>query len=156
VNLHGAEHPKLDFSQITDTILIGTNACCSTHFDERLVGIGVRADISLEEERLDAPKGAIVFLWLPTADHTPPTPMQLRIGVAALRELAHEKMTVYVHCRQGHGRAPTLIAAYFIAEGMDVAEAVRLVKKKRPITHLRPNQLAALRKFAAEVKKRGI
>lgn len=156
MNLHGAEHPKLDFSRITDTILVGTNACCTTHFDERLVSIGVRADISLEEERLDAPRGATMFLWLPTKDHTPPSPMQLRIGVAALRELAHEKMVVYVHCRQGHGRAPTLIAAYLIAGGMKVDEAVRFVRKKRPITHLMPRQLATLRKFAKEVKNLGV
>ena len=156
MNLHGTEHPKLDFSKITDTILIGTNACCTTHFDERLIGIGVRADISLEEERLDAPQGAIMFLWLPTKDHTPPSQMQLRIGVTALHELVHEKVTVYVHCRQGHGRAPTLVAAYLIAEGMKLDEAVRFVKKRRPITHLMPRQLAALRTFAREVDKQGV
>lgn len=54
------DHPQikeLEYNEITDGIYIGTNQCCQTHFDEKLKKEGITADISLEEDRLDAPRG---------------------------------------------------------------------------------------------------
>lgn len=149
--IHKEKHPKLDFSKITEQIYIGTNACCSTHFDERLRHMGISADISLEAEQLDAPRGADFYLWLPTPDHLPPRPAQLKVGIAALCELIKNRVKVYVHCERGHGRAPTFIAAYFIKEKkMTPKQAVAFISKHRPITHLTSRQLAALKKVAVQ------
>lgn len=147
--MHKEKHPKLDFSKITEYIYIGTNACCSTHFDERLRSMGITADISLEAEQLDAPRGADFYLWLPTRDHLPPTLAQLKVGVAALHELIKNKIKVYVHCERGHGRAPTFVAAYLIKEkGRTPKEAVAFITKRRPISHLTSKQWLALKKVA--------
>lgn len=141
-------HPPLDFSRITNEIYIGTNACCQTHFDHSLLKKGIRADVSLEKERLETPWGVDYFLWLPTRDHTPPALSQLAVGVAALRELVRAKVKVYVHCKNGHGRGPTLVAAYLIVErGMTPKEAIAFVKKRRPAIHLEPSQVQRLMKF---------
>lgn len=148
VIIHKEKHPKLDLSKITDYIYIGTNACCGTHFDERLRDMGITADISLEAEQLDAPRGADFYLWLPTLDHLPPRSAQFKVGIAALRELVRNKTKVYVHCKRGHGRAPTLVAAYLIKEKkMSPKQAVAFITKRRPITHLTPKQWSALRKL---------
>lgn len=67
-------HPKhipLEYNQIAERIHLGTNQCCQTYFEESLLKTGIRADISLEQERLDTPfegRGDF-FLWLPVADH---------------------------------------------------------------------------------------
>lgn len=140
-------HPPLDYHHIADGIFIGTNVCCQAHFDERLLQEGITADVSLEEEQLDAPFGVEFFLWLPVKDLTPPTPDQLALGVSALTKLVALKKKVYVHCRLGHGRAPTLAAAYFISKGKTIEEAEAFIRAQRPVTHLEPAQQEALRAY---------
>lgn len=147
-NQHGS---KMEYNQITEEIFLGTNSCCKAHFDERLLEKGVKADISLESERLDAPWGIKYFLWLPTIDHTTPSLDALAIGVQMIAFLVEQKHKVYVHCQNGHGRAPTLVAAYFISRGMSLKKAIKKIMKKRPEIHIEPVQMAMLEKFAEQV-----
>lgn len=147
-----AEHGILDYHQITDNIFLGTNACCKHHFEEELLEKGVTYDISLEEERIDAPWGVEAFLWLPTTDHTAPSMRSLVLGVQVLIMVSRWNAKVYVHCKNGHGRAPTLVAAYFISQGDSVNEAIAKVAEKRPEIHIEDAQKKMLEKFAKEVK----
>lgn len=143
-------HPqnKLDFNFITDGIYIGTNQCCQTHFDERLIKDGVTADISLEEERIDAPFGVEFYIWIPVKNYAAPTRDQLEFGVSVLEQLVKMNKKVYVHCKNGHGRAPTLVAAYLIKKGKSPEEAEAFIKSKRPTIHLEEVQRQALRDFS--------
>lgn len=144
------DHPeigKLEFNQITEYIYIGTNACCQTHFDGQLLGLGIAADISLEDEKLDSPFGIKFFLWLPVKNHTAPSRAQLKVGAAFLEILVKMKKKIYVHCQNGHGRAPTLVAAYLIKNGKSVDEAIGFIKTKRQAIHLEASQKAALAEF---------
>jgi len=143
---------KLEYSQITPFIFIGTNACCQTHFDKDLLKHKIEADISLEYEHLDAPWGVKYFLWMPTKNHTTPTQKQLILGAYVLRQLVNSRIKTYTHCEHGHGRAPTLVAAYFISIGKSLKEAISLIKKERPSIHLEKVQINALRKFERMVK----
>lgn len=152
------EHGNLPFeySRITSHIWVGTNQCCTTHFSHALRRLGITADISLESERLDAAYGVQCFLWLPVRDHHAPTQTQLRVGVRTLAALTAAKARVYVHCKNGHGRAPTLVAAYLIAsEGLTVKEAVNRLRVKRPNIHLRSAQLRVLERFARWSRRPG-
>lgn len=144
-------HPKiptLEYNYITDGIYIGTNQCCQTHFDEKLKSEGIEADISLEEERVDTPFGVQFYTWIPIKNHTNPTREQLEFGVTALEKLVALKKKVYVHCQNGHGRAPTMVAAYLIKKGKSVDEAIDFIKEKRPTIHLEGVQKDALVKFS--------
>lgn len=136
-----------EYNQITDQIWIGTNLCCRTHFDESLTSAGITAEVSLEGEEVDAPFGVKFFAWIPIANHHPPTQDQLDEGVAVLAKLIALGKKIYVHCKHGHGRAPTLVAAYFISTGMSVEEAVEAIRKKRQSIHLEDSQIAALEEF---------
>lgn len=130
-------HPPLDYQEITEGIYIGTNACCQAHFDERLLTeAGITADISLEAEQLDSPQGVDYYLWLPVKDHTPPTVKQLDVGVTALEALVRNRVRVYVHCKNGHGRAPTLVAAYLMKQGKSFLEAEAILKGARASVHM--------------------
>lgn len=145
------EHPQikqLEYSYITDGIYIGTNQCCQTHFDENLKKEGIEANISLEEERVDAPFGVQFYVWIPIKNHTAPTSEQLSFGVATLEKLVGMKKKIYIHCQNGHGRAPTMVAAYLIKQGKGVDEAIEFVKTKRPSMHLEDVQRQALIKFS--------
>ena len=44
-----------DYDQIEESVFIGTNMCCQFGFDKELLTKGVRADISLEEIKIDTP-----------------------------------------------------------------------------------------------------
>jgi len=150
-------HPRkipFEWSKIDEYVYIGTNQCCKTHFDESLIKEGILADISLEEERIDAPWGVDYFLWLPTKNHYAPTPEQLKLGVEAIASLVKNKQKVFLHCQRGHGRAPTLASAYYISKGMSVEEALKKVKAKRPIAHLTERQFNALKKFRQSLKRK--
>lgn len=137
-----------EYNQIANNIFIGTNMCCQTHFDEKLIKIGITADISLEKEHLDNPQGVDYFLWLPVTDHTAPQQDQLKLGVTTITQLVALNKKIYIHCKNGHGRAPTLTAAYFISTGKSVEEAITLIKEKRPSIHLDDVQIQSLEKFA--------
>lgn len=140
---HGSKTP-FEFSEITPQLFIGTNQCCQSHFSEKLFSLGITIDISLEEDRIDAPFGVESYLWLPVKDHTPPTQDQLKVGVAFLSTALMTGKKVYVHCKNGHGRAPTLVGAYFIETGKTVQEALFILSQKRPVIHLEEKQKEAL------------
>tara|TARA_Y100000310_G_scaffold339992_1_gene434384 strand:+ start:1477 stop:1932 length:456 start_codon:yes stop_codon:yes gene_type:complete len=142
-------HPTkvpFEYNQITKYIYLGTNRCCQTHFSKQLLKKGVKADISLEKENLDNPAGSGYFLWLPVPDKHAPTQKQLLLGAEAIRSLVNSKIKVYVHCLRGHGRSPSLVAAYFMLEGMSFTAAVKKIRAKRKI-HLTKKQIAALKRF---------
>lgn len=148
--------PAFEYDRITPTIWIGTNRCCTTHFSHALRRLGILADVSLEAEQLDAAYGAKLFLWLPVRDHRAPTIAQLRVGAHALADLAREGVKTYVHCKNGHGRAPTLVAAYLIlARGMTASAAIRYVCASRRGAHLEPTQRRALERFAHSREREG-
>jgi len=148
-------HPqnKLDFDYIADGIYIGTNQCCQTHFDEFLLKEGITADISLEENKIDAPFGVELYLWLPIKDNAAPTKDQFEIGVSVIEKIVSMKRKVYVHCKNGHGRAPTLVAVYLVKNGKTPKEAIDFIKAKRPSVHFEDAQKRALFKFTESIGK---
>ncbi len=136
-----------DYDQIDDEVFIGTNMCCQFGFNKELLTRGIKADISLEKEKIDAPEGIEYFLWLPTEDKQAPTQDKLHLGVQVLEFLINRKIKVYIHCRNGHGRGPTLFIAYLIKKGMSIDDALQHLKAKRPTFHLTEPQINSLKAF---------
>ena len=143
---------KFNYDKIADYIYIGNNKCCHTHFKKLLLDKKIKADISLEIEEIDSPRGVDYYLWIPTIDHFAPNQKQLMAGVVFLDFLVKNKIKTYIHCRNGHGRAPTLVAAYFIMKGKDIDESISFIKKKRKTIHLSKEQVLGLKKFKRSIK----
>lgn len=143
---------ELEYNEIADGIYIGTNQCCQTHFDEKLKKEGITADISLEEDRLDAPFGVEFYVWMPVQNHTAPKHEQLEFGTSVLEKLVSMGKKIYVHCKNGHGRAPTLVATYLIKKGKSPTEAEAFIKSKRSTMHLEDIQRQALEDFTPTPK----
>lgn len=148
-------HGIIDYSKITHYIYIGTNMCsikgCNIHF-RLLKKLGVYADISLEKEHSEEPSHLKTHIWLPTKDKKPPSKTQLLIGTAALKQFEADKKKVYVHCKHGHGRSPTLVAAYLITKGYNTKRAIEIIKQKRPEIHITKPQIKAILKFERYIK----
>ncbi len=118
------------------------------HFDKKLLDKGVRLDVSLEGERIDRPYGIAYYVWLPTRDKTAPSIEKIRMGVHAMDVAISAKEKVYVHCKNGHGRGPTMVAAYLIKhKGMSTKEAIAFIKKLRPEIHPETTQRKQLAKW---------
>lgn len=147
-------HDELTFeyNKIDNNIFIGTNMCCHMHFEKELLDKGVAADISLEKDKLDSPFGVEFYTWVPVEDRSAPTQDQIEFTVSVIDKLISMNKKVYIHCQRGHGRAPTMVAAYFISKGDTVEKAMERIKKERPVIHLDDVQIESLRKFESEIK----
>lgn len=137
---HDHANYVFNYNQITDNIYIGNNMCCMAMLDELLLKEGIYADLSLEEELHDNPVGASCFLWVPIVDHTGPTIENINITNAYIDSVVKMGEKIYIHCKNGHGRAPTIVIAYMISKGMSYDQAYNLVKSKRSVIHLDTTQ----------------
>lgn len=141
-----------DYSQITENIFIGSDLCkglyCPLHSEE-FRRLGITAEINLEIEKVEQPTGGVeIYLWLPIADTACPTVDQLTVGTALIDQICKSMKKVFVHCRNGHGRSPTLVAAYLARfRHMSVEEAIEFIGKKRPEIHPNAVQIEGLKKF---------
>ena len=151
VNPH-PKTPKFEYNQITRYIYLGTNQCCKIHFEEELQAKGIKADISLEDNKIDQPFGVEYYLWLPTKDHEPPTQKKLLCGAYFIKNLIDKKVPVYIHCQNGHKRSPTLVVAYMILMGKTPKQAIKLIKSKRPSIHMEQKHMDALTKFQQSLR----
>ncbi|PIN80655.1 hypothetical protein COV11_03615 [Candidatus Woesearchaeota archaeon CG10_big_fil_rev_8_21_14_0_10_30_7] len=152
-NSHAKKIP-FEYNQITPYIHIGSNMCCKGAFQKSLLKKNIKADLSLENEELDQPWGVDMFLWLPTKDHYPPNKNQVKMGVNFLTECVKNKQKVYVHCKRGHTRAPTMVIAYLISTGIQFKRALEQVKKKRKVTHLSQKQIIFLKQLEKEYENK--
>lgn len=80
--------------------------CCALH-SQTLIKLGFDADIDLEENRAEEPPRVKIYLWLPTPDSQAPTLSQLKAGVSLITAQVQANSKIYLHCKNGHGRAPT-------------------------------------------------
>lgn len=112
------------------------------------LGISVEINLTQEENELP-PKDIEVYLWLPTVDGYAPSQIAMDTGTLVIHSSLMNNKGVYVHCKNGHGRSPTLIAAYLVRfEQKSPEEAMALVCEKRPEVHFETAQIDALKRFA--------
>lgn len=151
------EH-QFNYSKIIDNLYLGSDFCqggvCLLHSAEfAKLGIFVEINLSKEENELP-PTNIESYVWLPVADGDVPTPDQFDIGTAVIDEALLNNKSVYVHCKNGHGRSPTLIAAYFIRyQGKSVDEAIAFTQGQRNEIHIEVDQREALQKYLEKWSK---
>jgi protein-tyrosine phosphatase len=144
-------HIQMEFSEVADWLLLGTNLCCEPHA-ARLHELDAQIDISLELERTPEVQGLESFIWLPVPDHEAPTFCQLDVGTAVLEEAEAKGYRAYLHCKNGHGRSPTMAIAYFIRKGMGSDEAEAFVRSKRPEIMPTDAQRARLKEYEQRLR----
>lgn len=143
-----------DFSKITDRIIIGSDLCrggvCLIHGEEfKKLGVSLEINLSRENNELPPKEMEIGYVWLPVTDGYSPSVEQLKMGTCLMDTAINMGKTVFVHCKNGHARSPSLVAAYLISHnGMGVEDAIKLIKDKRPESHIEEVQRKTLEEFA--------
>lgn len=123
---------------------------------EKLRDAGFAVLVSLLREDCQAPRYDVAWATahgfvrynIPVKDLHPPTVDQLEQFVSLVRGLPPGAKAI-VHCEGGTGRTGTFAAAYWMAKGMTVANALAYVRKARRHAVETPEQEAALKTFAS-------
>lgn len=139
--------PRLKNSQVTANLFLGSQY--NLIGLEKLKALGVTAIVNMRIHSVysEAQYIGFKYLHLPTPDNTPPTLDDLHKGANFIDQEIEAGGKVYVHCRQGLGRGPTMAIAYLIKAGATYDDACALVKKARPFIAPRPGQVQRLREF---------
>lgn len=140
--------------------------CCPTEGDvNMLVREGITAVLSIQEHPIEGAPAAwclqgvsrLVWANVPIQDGGEggwdgvPTVEGLAAAVAQIRAWHQERRRVYLHCRQGIGRAPTVAMAYLIlARGFHIAPAVAQVVARHPGSDPSVYQLGALIEYVRQ------
>lgn len=139
--------PLLQYCQVTPQLYVGSqfNASGKRLLEQR----GISSCVNMRIERDDAAFGLALpqYLHLPTIDDDAPSFEHLEKGVDFISGIIKGGGKVYIHCGAGVGRAPTMAAAYLIAEGCTLEEALAKIRKVRPFITITPPQLDQLQKF---------
>ena len=141
--------PRLRRCQITANLFLGSQY--NLVGLRKLKALGVTAIINMRIHSIytHAQYKGFNYLHLPTPDHTPPTMDDLIKGADFADEQIKAGGKVYIHCRQGLGRGPTMTVAYLLKTGLTYNDAYKLVKSVR--TFINPNsaQVARLKELEA-------
>jgi len=145
--------PTLKRSQITANLFLGSQY--SLLGLQKLKAIGVTAIVNMRQNPIFAEsqyKG-FKYLHLPTIDNTPPSLDTLIKGADFVGDEIENGGKVYVHCRQGLGRGPTMAIAYLISTGLTFDDAFKLVKDVRTFINPRPAQIKRLKELEIYYKE---
>ncbi len=108
-----------------------------------LKSLGVSALLSLTEEPLSSElldKFELRAEHVPIADFSAPTIAQIEQAITVINGFLKDEIAVAVHCGAGVGRTGTILACYFVWQGISANEAISRVRTLRPSSIETPEQ----------------
>ncbi|HET6255418.1 MAG TPA: dual specificity protein phosphatase [Puia sp.] len=141
--------PTLKRSQITANLFLGGQY--NLRGLRLLKAMGITAIINMRMHSLfaEANYHGLEYLHLPTPDNTAPALEDLIRGAEFARKVIDGGGKIYIHCRQGLGRGPTMAIAYLLRTGQTYADALATVRRVRTFVRPRPVQMARLKELEA-------
>lgn len=140
-------HSVLSMIRVTPNVFLG--GAFTQKNIEHVKKWGITAVVSM---RMHKPPIGIKTLHLPTIDDTAPKIEDLESGVKFIQDEVNKGGKVYVHCREGIGRGPTMMIAYLITQGMKIDKALKLIREVRRFVNPNKEQLNSLIEFEKRFK----
>ncbi len=136
--------PSLHFSKVENGI----------YFGGRLSKIGIlylrirkiKVVLNLRAEFDDEKLGLKGFKYshVPIEEFQGASISQLLEAIQIIHAGSRNGERIYVHCAEGIGRAPNIVAGYLISSGLTVDQAISRLKKVRPFIQLNDYQIISL------------
>jgi protein tyrosine phosphatase (PTP) superfamily phosphohydrolase (DUF442 family) len=146
--------PRLKRCQITAHLFLGSQYNLLGLKKLKALGVTAIVNMRVHSDYGDAVYEGIKYLHLPTPDNTPPPLDVLMKGVDFMdNEIRNNKGSVYVHCRQGLGRGPTMAIAYLIKTGLTFDDAYTMIKRVRVFINPQRSQVERLKELEAYYTK---
>ncbi|MBD1362180.1 dual specificity protein phosphatase family protein [Mucilaginibacter sp. ZT4R22] len=139
--------PNIKRSQITAHLFLGSQYNLIGLKKLKALGVTAIVNMRIHSVYTEAQYGGFKYLHLPTVDNTPPDLDTLLKGATFMETEIKAGGIVYVHCRQGLGRGPTMAIAYLIKAGATYQDAFDLVKSVRTFINPRPGQIQRLKEL---------
>ena len=145
--------PRLKRCQITADLFLGSQYNRVGLRKMKALGITAIINMRMHSVYTEAQYNGFKYLHLPTPDNTPPSMEVLKQGADFADAEIEAGGKVYVHCRQGLGRGPTMAIAYLLKTGLTVDDAISLIKRSRSFINPRPGQIQRLKELEAYYQK---
>lgn len=95
----------------------------------------------------------LLLVHIPILDFTAPSQIELQNAVDAVRKAKDSGMAVAVHCGAGLGRTGTILAGWFVSQGMSSMDAIRHVRQLRPGSIETEEQEEAIHLFGRDLRR---
>jgi atypical dual specificity phosphatase len=97
----------------------------------------------------------LMSVHVPVPDMDIPSVEQLENVISVIDKAKASGMGVAIHCLAGKGRTGTILAAYFVHQGLSAKEAIRKVRDLRPGSIEVTEQEDAIRAFERARRRHG-
>lgn len=135
------------FCKVTDNLYIGCQPRPLSFWQLKIWGINTILDLRSEREYNAEPPTGFKFYHLPALEYQALTPYDLASGIEIIQKEIDAGNHVYLHCREGVGRAAMLALAFLCKTGMSYPQAHKYLKKRRSIINLNSEQEKAITMF---------
>ena len=146
--------PNIKRSQITADLFLGSQYTLIGLRKLKALGITAIVNMRIHSVYSETQYAGFKYLHIPTIDNMPPQLDDLIRGAEFIDKEIKAGGKVYVHCRQGLGRGPTMALAYLIKTGLTFGDAFALVKKVRTFINPRLGQIQRLKELEQYYKKK--
>ncbi|MBC7388565.1 MAG: dual specificity protein phosphatase family protein [Opitutaceae bacterium] len=139
--------PTLKRSKITASLFLGGQYNLQGLTKLKKMGVTAIINMRIHSIYTLAHYQGFQYLHLPTVDNTAPKLEDLIKGADFANEEIKKGGKVYIHCRQGHGRGPSMAIAYLLKIGTTYDDAYNLVKRVRTFINPRIEQIERLKEL---------
>lgn len=135
------------FCRITEFLYLGCEPKPRSLKQLSRWGIDAILDLRFERESGTDPDNGFLNYHVPALEYLPLSNEEIYKGLAIIQNEVRRGRKIFVHCREGVGRAAMLVLIYLCKEGLSFDEAEVLLRRKRPIVNLNEEQRQAALDF---------
>ena len=142
--------PLMHYSKITDYLFLGAQPKSLGFLYLKLRGVSGVLNVRKEKSAYPPRYLQMNFQQVPVVEFSGPDLEEILVSTKWIRTRNLEKEKIYVHCKEGVGRAATIVISYLVQTGMSLDDSIKIVTECRPFISLTETQLLTLKNYCAD------